>query len=185
MTEKERVSNNNNGELPQGDYDIVKVKGIPNPEDELNTFKQTVITFLDNKTLDAEDPKWEELLPEKLVKFTNQLEEENYHDQVLSNIPNIIDGLQDIRKWEWYSSKLLPDGFEVVMKGIFRAIFQPIIHHQGIPQKSISTIREGKEYPIIRSGIDVLLYRNWNPETYELSPRTEDWETIRAPFMPK
>ena len=185
MTEQERIINNNDRELPEGNYDIIKVRGIINPEEDLNIFKQTVITFLDNVYLDAEDPKWEDLLPQKVIKFTKQLEEEDYVDELLSNIPNMIGDMQDLRKWEWYSSKLFTDGFEVVMKGIFRGIFLPIIHHQGIPQKNIFIISENKEYPIIRSGIDVLIYRNWNSETYKLSPRTKDWKSIREPFMPK
>jgi hypothetical protein len=39
MTEKQRIASNNNGEAPYSAYDIVRIKGIANPADELATFK--------------------------------------------------------------------------------------------------------------------------------------------------
>lgn len=168
MTEKERIINNNNGEIPEGEYDIVRVKNIPNPEQELNIFKQTVITFLENKNLSAESEKWNEILPQALVRFTDQLEENDFHkDDILHNIGSIIDSLQQVKKWEWYSSKITKNGFEVYMKGMFRYIFRPMIHQQGIPHSSIFIEREGKEYPT-RSLTDVLTYKKWNPNTLKL-----------------
>jgi hypothetical protein len=171
MTEKERILNNNNGEIPDGAYDIVRIKGITNPADELATFKHTITAFLDNKNLHEEDAKWNTLLPRKIVRFTEQLEEDDYHkDDLISHIPSMIDGLKDIRDWEWYSSKLTNDGFEVIMKGIFRYIFRPLLHHQGIPHKSIYVEREGVEYPT-KSVIDVLTYKTFNAVTFELKKK--------------
>jgi len=45
MTEKDRILNNNSGQIPDGFYSIVKVKNVSNPVEELNTFKQTIINY--------------------------------------------------------------------------------------------------------------------------------------------
>lgn len=172
MSEKERILNNKEGELPNtATYDIISVRGVVNPEDELNTFKQTIIAFLDNKDLKEESSKWEKLLPKKLVEFTNQLEEDDYHkDDLLSHIPAMIDSLKRLREWEWYSSKLTPNGFEVVMEGMFRGIFLPVLHHQGLPHKSLFITRNGREYPT-RAITDVLSYKTFDPKTLKLKKK--------------
>jgi len=171
MTEKERIAQNNNGELPEGGYDILRIKGISNASAELATFKQTITAFLDNKHLDEEDPKWKTLLPKKIVEFTEQLEEEDYHkDDLVSHIPAMIDALKDIREWEWYSSKLFSDGFEIIMKGIFRGIFIPIIHHQGIPHSNIFIERNGKVFAT-KVLADVLSYKTFDPVTFKLKKK--------------
>jgi len=170
MTEIDRIQNNINGEIPDGKYDVLQIKSIDNPEQELETFKQSVTIILQNIDLNEEDSEWESLLPEQLVSFTNQLAEYDYYkDELISHITPMIYKMKKVKKWEWYSSKLTENGFDVIMKGIFRGIFIPLIHHQGIPHSSIVIIRGGEEYPIIRSGIDVLKYRKWNPETLVLS----------------
>ncbi|OYQ49652.1 hypothetical protein CHU92_00300 [Flavobacterium cyanobacteriorum] len=170
MTEKERILNNNNGEIPQGAYDIVRVKNIPNPEQELNTFKQTIITFLENKNLKPDNKKWEELLPKALVEFTNQLNDDDFHkDDLLYSIGSIISQLQDVdvKEWEWYSSKVTKNGFDVYIKGEFYGIFLPMIHQQGIPHANLFIVTDGKEYPT-KGRTDVLTYRKWNPNTLKL-----------------
>ncbi|WP_299212945.1 hypothetical protein [uncultured Dokdonia sp.] len=170
MTEIERIQQNINGEIPEEDYDILKIIDIPNPEKELETFKQTIATIIQNINLHEEDSKWENLLPEPLIRFTNQLVEYDYYkDELISHITSMVYDVKKVREWEWYSSKLHSSGFDVIMKGVFRGIFTSIIHHQGIRHESIIIRRKDKEYPIIRSGIDVLRYRNWNPETLVLS----------------
>jgi hypothetical protein len=168
MTEKDRILNNNNGEMPEGPYSIVRVKEISNPSLELDTFKQTMIAFLDNHNLNEEDIRWNAILPRKLVRFTEQLEEEDYHnDDIISHIPTMIYKLRDIREWEWYSSKLISNGFEVIIKNRFWGIFLPLLHHQGIPHKCLFIEKEGKEYPT-RAITDVLTYKSFDPVTYEL-----------------
>lgn len=168
MTELERIENNNNGEQTPEINTILRVKKIKKPQVELDTFKATISTILKNKNLDWKDPKWNELLPEKVVRFTEQLEKSDYHkDDLISHIPNLVDMVQDIKKWEWFSSKLTNDGFEVYFIGRFRSIFLHIVHHQGIPHSSLFLEVDGKEYPT-RALTDVLTYRAWNPETYEL-----------------
>jgi len=168
MTEVERIKNNNNLEIPIEPYDVLRVKRISNPASELEIFKNTIIVFLENQDLDEEDKQWESLLPKSIVAFTDQLTDEDYHkDDLISHIPSMIDNLKEIRDWEWYSSKLTDDGFEVIMSGIFRGIFLPMLHHQGIPHKSLFIERDGIEYPT-KALTDVLTYKTWNPETLEL-----------------
>ncbi|MGM5630271.1 hypothetical protein O2K51_05155 [Apibacter raozihei] len=173
MTEKQRILTLNNGELPDEKYDILRIKNIPNPEDDLNAFKQSIIAFLENKNLSAESLKWEKLLPRKLVEFTNQLEDSDYHkDQLLMGIFGIVDWLQSIKKWEWYSSRITDHGFEVVTKGYFNGLFIPLVHQLGIPHSSIFIYTPGeKEYPIIRSGTDVMTYKTFDPITFELKKK--------------
>ncbi|MCX6318448.1 MAG: hypothetical protein NTW29_14245 [Bacteroidetes bacterium] len=169
LSEKEQILNHNQGEIPIGEYDILRIKDIPNPEQELNTFKQTVIAFLEHRDLNKKDPKWRQILPTALVKFTEQLKEEDFHkDDIIYNIQSIIDTLQEVKDWEWYSSRLTPNGFDVYMKGMFRGIFLPMIHQQGIPHTSLFIIRDGKEYPTYAL-TDVLTYRKWNPNTLKLT----------------
>jgi hypothetical protein len=168
MTEKEQILGNNNGEIPEGEFDIIRIKNIPNPQQELNTFKQTVLIFLENSNLDAEDSKWEKILPQPLVQFTDQLKDEDFHnDDLITALPNIINDLQEIKEWEWYSSKLTKNGFEVYVKGMFRYVFRAMIHQQGIPHTSIFVERQGKEY-LTNSLKDVLTYRKWNPDSLKL-----------------
>lgn len=168
MTELERIENNINGEQAPEIYTVLRVKNINNPEEELNTFKETISVIIRNKHLDWKDPKWYELFPEKVVKFTKQLKKIDYHkDDLISHIPSMVDKVKDVRKWEWYSSKLNDGGFEVFFIGNFRGIFIPIVHHQGIPHANIFTEEDGVEYPT-RALTDVLTYRKWNPDTYEL-----------------
>jgi hypothetical protein len=168
MTEKQRIQNNNNGEVPDGAFDIVRALNINNPLDELNTFKQTILAILENPHLDEEDPQWNLLLPKKLVRFTDQLEEDDYHkDDLISHIPTMIYKIREIREWEWYSSKLTGTGFEIYMKGIFRGTFLPLLHHQGIPHTSMFIERNGIEYPT-KALIDVMTYKSFDPISFEL-----------------
>jgi len=170
MTEIENIQQHNNGEIPNGKYDIICIKNIENPEQELTDLKETVMIILENIELDAENEEWLHILPNKIVKFTEQLKDEDYYrDDLITNIPNIVWGFQNknLKEWTWYSSKLKANGFEIVMKGVFRAPRVPLIHHHGIPQSSIFLIRDGIEYPT-KALEGVLTYRKWNPDTLEL-----------------
>ncbi|WP_128330258.1 hypothetical protein [Apibacter sp. HY039] len=129
---------------------------------------------MENKNLSAESLKWEKLLPRKLVEFTNQLENSDYRDELVTGIFNIINRLQSIREWEWYSSRITDHGFEVVTKGYFNGLFIPLVHQLGIPHSSIFIYRPGKkEYPIIRSGTDVMTYKTFDPITFELKKKLD------------
>ena len=170
MTEIERIENNTNGELPEGgDYQYIIVEGINNPENELSIFKQSMKVLIENKNLHSESSKWRELLPKAVVAFINQIEEEDYRkDDLVSNIPNIVDSLTRIKNWDWYSSQLYDDGFEVVIKGKYvggKSII--LLHHQGLPHTSLFIGGDNYKYPT-KALTDVLTYKKWNPETLEL-----------------
>jgi hypothetical protein len=171
MTEKERILNNNKGEMPGDTYSIVRVRGVENPAAELATFKETMIAFLDNSRLDDDDSRWNKLLPQKLIKFTRQLEEDDYHkDELISHIPAMLDNLKTIRKWVWYSSRVTGNGFDVIVTGRFRMIFLPLLHHQGIPHGSLFIEYDGVEYPT-RANTDVLTYKTFNPVSFEMKKK--------------
>lgn len=170
MNELKRIKKNNELEIPEGIYDIVRVKNVSDPEKELDIFKKTISVFIENKDLNELDNKWKKLLPNSFVKFTDQLTDNDFgNDDIIQSIPSILNSLkdEDIREWEWYSSKVTENGFEVIMNGIFRGIFLPLLHQQGIPHKSLFIERNGVEYPT-KALTDVLTYRTWNAETLEL-----------------
>jgi hypothetical protein len=166
MTEKERILKNNKGELPDGAYDIVRVIDIQDSKECLQTFKEFVITYLENKNLEPEDETWEKILPKRITKF---IEQHDYiKDDFITHICPIIEQLKEVRDWEWYSSKLMDNGFEVVMKGEFYGIFLPILHHMGIPHKSMFIVHDGHVYDVSRAGTDVMTYKTFDPKTFEL-----------------
>ena len=169
MTEKDRILTYTNGERPEGIlYDVLHIKNIPNPKEDLEGLKQFFLTYHEHKHLHEEDLEWERLLPEKMVKFTDQLDEEDYkNDDLVSHIPSMIYDIKDLRKWEWYSSKLFEDGFELVFLNQFKAIFLPIIHHFGIPINKIYYNRNGREFHTTVYK-DVLSYKTFNQDTFEL-----------------
>jgi len=170
MNEIENIQQNINGEIPNEPYEIVRIKNVKNPSQMLSVIIESVTTILENIDLDAEDEKWYEILPETIVKFTEQIEEEDYYrDDFLKNIPSIIDDFQskNRKKWVWYSSKLTDNGFEIFMLGIFRPIHIPFYHHHGIAQSSIFVESEGVEYRT-NALEGVLSYKTWNPDTLEL-----------------
>lgn len=170
MEELERIKNNINGELPiDEEYKYIIVEGIKEPERELDIFKKSMITILENKHLHEEDSQWEKLLPKAVVAFTNQLQEEDYYkDDLISHLPSIIDSILRIRSWKWYSSELYDDGFEIVTigKGLESHILW-LLHHQGISHDKLFLGGKDYKYPT-RALTDVLSYRTWNPETLEL-----------------
>ena len=168
MTELERIHNNNNGEVPPEAYEILRIKDVADPQDELDTFKKTITAILENIDLNCESRKWEKLLPKKVVAFTNQVLQIKHSDDLISNIANIVGTMQEIKKWEWYSSKLVENGFEVIVTGDFLGIFLPMIHHQGIPHASMFIESEGKEYPT-NAIIDVMTHKKFDAKTYKLS----------------
>lgn len=165
MSEIENIANKIEGEIPFSKYDILRVVNIEFPEEILNNFKAFITIFLVNKRLDPEDKKWEELLPERFIKFTNQLTEHDYsNDDLISNIISIIDMLQNFKDWTWFSSNLNDSGFEIYFEGVFRGTFLNIIHHLGVPHENMYIIRDKIEYPTYAIR-DVLTYRKWNHET--------------------
>ena len=149
MNELNNIKNNNNGQIAQGNYDIVRVVGINNPSQALTEFKNLITAILKNIELDPKDKKWESLLPEKFIRIMNSFEYEDYRkDDGVASLKSILEDIQDpyLKKWEWYSSKLQEDGFEVCFKGIYRLRFITLVRFLGIPASKIFLIRQGKTY---------------------------------------
>ena len=169
MTEIERIKYNNNGETPVGEYMYVIVENISNPEDALGIFKQSMLAILENKHIPWNSQKWQKLLPKQIISFTNQLEEDDYKDELLTEIPIIVHKIIEIKDWEWYSFQLYDEGFEVVIKGDDIGGFAlQLLHHQGILHINLATGDDTTIYHVKRAGLDVLTYKEWNPDTLEL-----------------
>lgn len=152
MKELERLDQNNEGQRPkEGHINIVRVTSLDNPDEVLSLFKEAVKVILEHPDLDKKSKKWRQLLPERMVRFVDQLDEEDYwNDELLESIDGIIDEMRnpDQRHWEWYSSKLTDNGFEVVTTGKFHLRFLWFIHTQGIPQSKMFIVEGETIYPI-------------------------------------
>lgn len=146
MTEKGNIKQNVKGEKPSKNYEIVSVKNISNAKEVLENFKNAVLIFLKNKSLKDEDPKWEKLLPQGIVSKIKQLDDDNKkYDELLYDVDQTIYSFQEIRKWEWYSSLEVENGFDIVVKGRFNAgKFINFIHCQNVPLANIRIINEEK-----------------------------------------
>ncbi|MFT3979060.1 MAG: hypothetical protein QM687_01230 [Ferruginibacter sp.] len=164
MTEIEKIKKNTNGELPDVNYDVLHVTGIDNAEEILQNFKKSIITILENKDIAAEEKKWEELLPSKLVNVVTQFNFEDFrNDELVFSLRGIVEDVQDkeVKEWEWYSSKLEKDGFKVYFEGTFRARFTSFVRFQGVPLSKITIERNGVVYPI-NVLKDVMSYKKVN-----------------------
>ena len=141
MREIQRIRNNNNGEKPSGTFSIFRVDGIERPATVLQTFKDAMITLLQNKRLDEDDPKWRQLLPEGIVAFEESLSEDDYAKfDYTSTLESLIDFVldKDIRRWTWHSCQLHEQGFEVICQGEFSLHHINWVWYQGIPLKHLS-----------------------------------------------
>ncbi|WP_185289993.1 hypothetical protein [Chryseobacterium lactis] len=147
MTELGNIQYNTQGEKPSSGYQIVRVRNINNAKEVLDNFKEAVLTFLKNKTLSDEDPKWEKLLPQGIVNKLKQLNsEDKKYDELLKSISFSIYKFQKIKEWEWYSSLETEKGFDIVVKGKFNAgQFINFIHCQNVPLENIRIIDDDKQ----------------------------------------
>jgi hypothetical protein len=170
MSEIDNITNNTNGEIPAGDYTIFRVKNNEHAENDLEVLKQTLKTILENNTLDQSNEEWYTLLPKQFVEFNNQLDDNDFRDELLHSIPTLLGNIldPDIKEWEWYSTKLDNEGFDIVLKGIHTGFFESIIHNVGIPITSIFFIKDGKERPLINFGVDVLSHKTFDRKTFTL-----------------
>lgn len=138
MNEIQRIKTYTNGEVPEGKKVIIRVAGISNPKEILENFKRATIAFLRYKDLDENSSRWNRLLPGKIVQFVKQLTRDDYsNDDLLFPIHSIISDMQELKEWEWYSSKELTNGFEVIVLGEFLPRFTWFIHCQNIPLSNI------------------------------------------------
>lgn len=161
MTEIERIKNNIHGEIPKGKYDILHVEDIVNPKEVLEIFKQSIITILENKHLSYEDPKWEQLLPKKIVNIIHQFDDEDFkNDDLVCKVDMLVYDVlsNNLKEWQWYSSKIKDRGFEVCFEGIFRGGFTNWVRFQGIPLSKITIERNNTVYPL-KVYRDVMSYK--------------------------
>lgn len=145
MTELGNIKYNVKGEKPSKNYEIISIRNISNAKEVLDNFKNVVLIFLKNKNLNYEDPKWNKLLPYGIVSKMEQLDDDDKkYDELLYDIDSSINKFQRIRKWEWYSSLELENGFNIVVKGDFSDKFISFIHCQNVPLANIRIINEEK-----------------------------------------
>jgi hypothetical protein len=161
MNEIQRIKANKKGEIPNSKYDILRVDGIENPEEILENFKKGIITILENSNLNYNDKKWESLLPKKIVNIVNQFDEQDYkNDDLVFSISSMVYDVQKLKDWQWYSSKLSENSFQVIFEGIFRGGFTSFVRFQGIPLSKITIERNGIIYPLkVRK--DVMTYKKF------------------------
>lgn len=164
MTELERIDVSNDGKLPKGEKTIITVVDIDNAEQVLKNCKDVVKALLKNINLSKDDPEWSKLLPEVYIKFVDQLElEDKAKDSNIYFLNSMVGNFQKLREWEWYSSRILKNGFEIEMKGWFNSRFAWIIHYQNVPYSKIwiKTDRTDKKYTI-KVVTDVTTYKKFD-----------------------
>ncbi|WP_080780439.1 hypothetical protein [Chryseobacterium phocaeense] len=148
MTESGNIQYNIKGEKPSKGYQIIRVRNITHSKEVLDNFKNAVLTILKNKNLSDEDPKWEQLLPQGIVNKLKQLTDDDYkYDELLYRVHSSVDNFldEDIKQWEWYSSLETENGFDIIVKGDFNAMFIGFIHCQNVPLDNIRIINADKE----------------------------------------
>lgn len=162
MTELERIDSNNNGQKPIGPYEVAQVTGLKNPKEALADYKQFVKAVLEHPELAADNIKWNDLLPENLISIVNAFTDEDYKkDDTVTSIEILVDSLQDprLKEWTWYSSKLLEDGFEVYVEGVFKWRHTDPIRFLGIEAKNVKIIMQRGDECIIKLRNDVIQYK--------------------------
>lgn len=152
MTEQTRIKAKVKGEKPKNNYNIISVRNIPHAKEVLENFKHAVLIVLKNINLSDEDPKWEKLLPQGIISKIKQLDDNDFkYDELLVDTDFSIYKFQTIREWEWYSSKEVENGFDIIVQGYFNAWqFISFIHCQNVPLANIRIIDEekGKYYEL-------------------------------------
>lgn len=160
--EIERIEKNNAGELPLEKYEVFRVRGLNKPEEALEDFKKVIRVMLSNPNLEDTAEEWRELLPSNLIKVTDGFEDLDYRkDDSVASLKSLLEDIRDsdLKEWEWYSSELLEDGFNVYFTGIYRIRFYCHCRFLGIPASGISKEKSGQIYPLkLRN--DVIVYKN-------------------------
>ena len=162
MDELYQIRHHNQGQKPAGQFDVLLVENLKEPQKALEDFKQVLITILENPDLDPTSEDWNTLLPSNLIAITQQFEDEDYvKDDSVTSLTSLIKDVRNkvLKQWTWHSSQLKGNGFEVYFEGIFRIRYHCHLRFLGIPATHISTLRNGVRYPIkLRN--DVIVYKN-------------------------
>jgi hypothetical protein len=147
MSEQKNIQKNVNGEFPTTKFQVLQIRNISSPNIILDNFKKAVIAILKNKKLPYDDKKWEKILPFAIVNKIKQLNENDFkYDELLDSVSMSVYCFQNIKEWEWYSSKIYETGFDVVFSGYFNAgQFINFIHCQNVPLKNIKVIDGSSE----------------------------------------
>ncbi|WP_299684805.1 hypothetical protein [uncultured Dokdonia sp.] len=147
MTEVYNIKNKIKGEKPSSNYEIIRIRNTPNANIVLENFKNAILIFLQNKTINDEDLRWEKILPVGIINKLKQLDDTDYkYDELLDYIDITIYNLQTIKDWKWYSSLEVENGFDIVVEGEFNpGQFISFIHCQNVPLSNIKIINEIKE----------------------------------------
>jgi hypothetical protein len=152
-----RFDKYSNAEMPEGIKTIVRVKGIANADKVLTNCKNTVRNILQNIKLKETDSKWRNLIPQDIVRFLDLMSAEDFeNDDLLFPLDSLISDFKDpdLREWEWYSSKLEEQGFQIIFKGVFSLRFIWIIHVQNIPYNNITAAND------IHGNYKLIVYRD-------------------------
>jgi len=138
MKELDRIKENNSTTMPLGQKTIIKVSGIENPQVKIEILKNVMIGFLENQNLASDSEEWYQILPSKFISFLKNLTEEDIlnDETLIINLHLIINDLKE-KEWEWYSSKIVNNGFEIVFKDSFYPKYIFLIHYLNIPLSKI------------------------------------------------
>lgn len=164
MTELQNIDTNINGEVPTGQKTIFRVRDIKNAVTVLANCKSVVKALIQHPSLSPESNQWKNLFPAAYVKFIDSLGYDDFkYDELLYPIDSVVEDFQDedLREWRWYSSKIHPDGFEIVFEGwcSFRNYW--LIHAQNIPYSKMEIYTDKKQATFIPTVIkDATLDKN-------------------------
>lgn len=149
MNEIQRISRNTSGEMPGGDSVLIKVDDLANAGEVLTIARDAVTAVLKHRDTDKNSSQWKRLLPSKITTFISQLSFDDYaNDELLFPLDAIIDDMQTLKDWEWYSSRELTNGLEIIVQGDFHPRFIWFLHCQNIPLFKISIIKNSVVYPL-------------------------------------
>lgn len=161
MDEIDKIKKNITGREPKGLKTLIKVQNINRPKQVLETVKSIMIGFLENQTLNENSEQWNEIMPSKVIKFLNELNQEDFsNDDILFPLKSLILDLKD-RDWQWYSSKVNPNGFDIITTYSFYPRFCWMIHCQNIPLSKIRIEDDTYGNYIIEVVKDVTTYKKF------------------------
>lgn len=114
MTELHRINTNINGERPAGSFVLFSVK-CASPAEALTKIKAIaeVLTAMNADSWPTEE-EWARRLPRWFVSAIKSNTIEMIHSNpILWDYGSWLDALR-MRQWEWFSSQLFANGFEIV-----------------------------------------------------------------------
>ena len=141
--EKNRIKEFTKGELPHEGYLSFLVNTL-HASEKLSLIKEVVTIISDyNESNWPSDEMWENLLPKwflnKIEKYSP--EEVIKNSSLLWDYGSWLDAMK-YRGWEWYSSKINSNGFDIILIPITLPFsvnpLEYIIYETGVPIKNIT-----------------------------------------------